>query len=133
MGEHAESAEDVEAVEAEPAKKVRAKRPEMDWHKAKDTTVSIVAGVVRWVGLVFAAILVLYVIFVVGQANAANGIVSSVTGWAEFLSLGFKDLFQPSDPKLSVLVNYGIAAIFWLVVTGILAKIIRRAGGQSGG
>jgi hypothetical protein len=133
MGEHAESAKDVDAVEAEPVKKAPAKRPEIDWRKTKDTTVSIVAGVVRWAGLIFAAILVLYVIFVIGQANAANGIVSSVTGWAEFLSLGFKDLFQPSDPKLSVLVNYGIAAIFWLVVSGILAKIIRRVGGQSGG
>jgi hypothetical protein len=131
MGEHAETAKDVETEAA--ASETRAKRSEIDWRKTKDTTVSFVAGLVRWVGLVFAAILVLYVIFVIGEANAANGIVSFVKGWAESVSLGFKDLFQPSDPKLNVLVNYGIAAIFWLVVSGILAKVIRRAGGQSGG
>jgi hypothetical protein len=30
-----------------------------------------------------------------------------------------------------VLINYGIAAIFWMVVTAVLAKIIRRVGGSS--
>ena len=131
MGEHAESARDVETEAVAPES--RAKRSEFDWRKSRDTVVSLVAGVVRWIGLIFAAFLVLYVIFVIGQANPANGIVSFVKGWAESVSLGFKDLFQPSDPKLNVLVNYGIAALFWLVVSAILAKIIRRVGGQSGG
>jgi hypothetical protein len=123
MGEHAEP-----EPETKPAE-----RREVDWRKHKDRTVSFLAGLVRWIGLIFAAFLVLYVIFVIGDANQANGIVSFVKSWAESVSLGFKDLFQPSDPKLSVLVNYGIAAIFWLVVSGILAKVIRRVGGQSGG
>lgn len=123
MGEHAEP---------EPETKA-APRREVDWRKQKDRAVSFLAGLVRWIGLIFAAFLVLYVIFVIGDANQANGIVSFVKGWAESVSLGFKDLFQPSDPKLSVLVNYGIAAIFWLVVSGILAKVIRRVGGQSAG
>jgi hypothetical protein len=38
---------------------------------------------------------------------------------------------MPTDPKLSVLVNYGIAAIFWLVVSAIVAKVIRRLGATS--
>jgi hypothetical protein len=74
---------------------------------------------------------VLHIIFVIGDANAANGIVSFVKGWAESLSLSFKNLFMPTDPKLSVLVNYGIAAIFWLVVSAIVAKVIRRLGATS--
>ena len=128
MGEHAEP-----EPETKPAERHDVERRSVDWHKQKDRAVSFLAGLVRWIGLIFAAFLVLYVIFVIGDANAANGIVSFVKGWAESVSLGFKDLFQPSDPKLSVLVNYGIAAIFWLVVSGILAKVIRRVGGQSGG
>jgi hypothetical protein len=124
MGEHAERAND-----AEP--EAPAKRSEIDWHKTKDTTVSFVAWVVRWAGLIFATILVLHVIFEIGEANTVNGIVSFVTAWAKPLSLGFKDLFQPSDPKLSVLVNYGIAAIFWLIVSAVLAKVVRRVGGTS--
>jgi hypothetical protein len=105
----------------------------VDWRKQTGRIVSFLAGLVRWIGLIFAAFLVLHVIFVIGDANQANGIVSFVKSWAESVSLGFKDLFQPSDPKLSVLVNYGIAAIFWLVVSAILAKVIRRVGGQSVG
>jgi hypothetical protein len=122
MAEHAEA-------EPEEVAEPRSKRAPIDWRRGREQAFSILASVVRWVGLIFAALLVLHVIFVVGEANAANGIVSFVRSWADSLSLGFKDLFTPSDGKLRVLVNYGIAAIFWLVVSGILAKILRRVGG----
>lgn len=119
---------DREAKE-EAERKAAAER--LRWSRAKDRTVGLLAAVVRWVGLVFAAILVLYVIFVIGDANSDNGIVSFVTSWSDSLSLGFSDLFTPDDEKLRVLVNYGIAAIFWLVVSAVVAKIIRRIGGSS--
>ncbi|PXY32659.1 hypothetical protein BAY60_02260 [Prauserella muralis] len=103
----------------------------MDWRSVKDQVVGLLAGIARWVGLAFALILVLHVIFVIGEANPDNGIVSFVADWAEGLALGFKDLFRPDDPKLDVLVNYGIAALFWLIVSSIVARIIRRVGGAS--
>lgn len=122
MAEHAEKS-DNDLVSEES----RTKRgSDVDWRRVKDSGVGIVASVVRWVGLVFAAILVLHVIFTVGSANPGNGIVSWVQGWADSLSLGFKDLFEPNDAKLRVLVNYGIAALFWLIVSAIVARIIRR-------
>ncbi|MBK1785040.1 hypothetical protein JHE00_11955 [Prauserella sp. ASG 168] len=102
-----------------------------DWRLVRDRVVGLLAGIVRWIGLLFALVLVLHVIFVIGEANAGNGIVSWVSDWSESLSLGFKDLFQPEDPKLSVLVNYGIAAVFWLVVSSIVARVIRRVGGSA--
>ncbi|OZM73454.1 hypothetical protein CFN78_10910 [Amycolatopsis antarctica] len=101
----------------------------VDWRAAKDKVVGLIAGIARWIGLIFALILVMHVIFVVGDANPENGIVTFARDWSETLSVGFKDLFAPADPKLSVLVNYGIAALFWLVVSSIVAKIIRRVGG----
>ncbi|MEW2505202.1 hypothetical protein ACQPXB_46995 [Amycolatopsis sp. CA-161197] len=122
MGEHAEQTPE---AETEP----RPKRAEIDWRRTREQAFSFLATLVRWVGLIFAAILVLHVIFTVGEANPDNGIVSFVRSWADGLSIGFKDLFTPSDAKLRVLVNYGIAAIFWLVVSGIVAKILRRIGG----
>jgi hypothetical protein len=88
----------------------------------------IIATVVRWVGLVIAIILVLRVLLTVGGANPGNGITSFVNSWSDPLAWGFKDLFTPSDLKLRVLVNYGIAAIFWLIVSSILARIFRRLG-----
>jgi hypothetical protein len=122
MAEHAESS----------SEETRASRhAAVDWRRTGSKVASVVASIVRWVGLVFAALLVIHVIFMVGSANPDNGIVSFVKSWADSLALGFRDLFTPSDEKLRVLVNYGIAALFWLVVSGILAKVIRRVGGTS--
>ncbi|GAA5163159.1 MULTISPECIES: hypothetical protein [Amycolatopsis] len=127
MAEHAERGEN--DLTGEETKTRRAS--DVDWRRVKDSTVGLVAGVVRWAGLVFAAILVLHVIFTVGSANPDNGIVSWVRGWADTLSIGFKDLFEPNDAKLRVLVNYGIAALFWLIVSAIVAKLIRRIFGAT--
>ncbi|MEQ0559103.1 hypothetical protein ABJI51_08480 [Amycolatopsis sp. NEAU-NG30] len=123
MGEHAESSS------AEETRVSR--RAPVDWRQTRGRVASVLASIVRWAGLVFAALLVIHVIFTVGSANPNNGIVSFVRSWADSLALGFGDLFTPSDEKLRVLVNYGIAAIFWLVVSGIVAKVIRRVGGAA--
>lgn len=127
MAEHAERSDNDLAAEESRTKR----GSDVDWHRIKDSGVGIVATVVRWVGLIFAAILVLHVIFTVGSANPDNGIVSWIHGWADSLSIGFKDLFEPNDAKLRVLVNYGIAALFWLIVSAIVAKLIRRIFGAS--
>jgi hypothetical protein len=135
MGEHRSREDDVttssraEATgDSEPEAPVK-RVSQTDWTKIRTRSVGFLASLVRWLGLIFAAFLVLDVIFVIGQANGDNGIVTFVKGWADSFSLGFKDLFTPSDLKLRVLVNYGIAAIFWLVVSSVLAKLIRRVGG----
>ncbi|UQS21360.1 hypothetical protein L1857_00185 [Amycolatopsis thermalba] len=126
MAEHAEKRKSDVDEDAPP----RPKR-QVPWGRVKDQTVGLIAGIVRWVGLIFALILVLHVIFVVGGANPDNGIVSFVRDWSDGLALGFKDLFEPTDEKLRVLVNYGIAALFWLVVSSIVTRIVRRLGGSS--
>ncbi|HVW42904.1 MAG TPA: hypothetical protein VHC18_16285 [Amycolatopsis sp.] len=125
MGEHAES------TEKTPTEQRTKRGADVDWHKVKDQVVALVAGIVRWAGLIFALILVLHIIFTIGAANPSNGIVSWVRGWADTLSIGFKDLFEPGDDKLRVLVNYGIAALFWLIVSAIVVKVIRRVFGAS--
>ncbi|MCP2251749.1 hypothetical protein LY13_000480 [Prauserella aidingensis] len=106
-----------------------AKASSVDWTAVRERGVGLLAGIVRWVGLAFALVLVLHVIFVIGEANSENSIVQWVADSSESLAVGFHDLFQPADPKLLVLINYGIAAIFWLVVSSIVAKVIRRVGG----
>jgi len=101
-------------------------RPKRSGVAVRAQVVGIAASVVRWIGLILAVILVVHVVLTVGSANPTNGITSFFASWADPIALGFKDLFTPADPKLLVLVNYGIAAIFWLIVSTILAKIIRR-------
>ncbi|KMS92762.1 hypothetical protein ACZ91_02465 [Streptomyces regensis] len=113
------------------SRRAEKKSPSVDWSAIRERAVGLLAGIVRWAGLIFALILVGHIIFVIGEANPDNSIVSWAADWSEGLALGFHDLFQPTDPKLSVLINYGIAAIFWLVVSSIVAKVIRRVGGGS--
>lgn len=93
------------------------------WRTAALTTL---ATIIRVLGAAFALIMVAYVVLTVGQANPANGITRFVSNWATLLSLGFEDLFTPSDPRLRVLVNFGLAALFWLVVSSLLSKFVAR-------
>ncbi|SDJ23980.1 hypothetical protein SAMN05192558_109238 [Actinokineospora alba] len=88
--------------------------------------VGLIANLVRWAGLLIALVLVVHVILVMGNANTANGITTFVRDTADVFVLAFKNLFAPEDAKLGVLINYGLAAIFWLVVTTIVARLIRR-------
>lgn len=90
--------------------------------------VGIVAGVLRWVGTVIAVVLTVHVLLTVFGANQDNPITQFVASWARPLSLAFHDLFTPQDEKLRVLADYGIAAVFWLVVTSIAVKLVRRLG-----
>ena len=89
-------------------------------------TVNGAATIVRGVATLFAVVLVAQIVLTLGSANPENGIVKRVADLAEPLALGFKDLFTPDEVKTQVLVNYGLAAIFWLVVGAVLAKVIRR-------
>ncbi len=114
------------AGEAEPVPRPRRRT---DWHAARDRGVEVLATLVRWVGLAFAVVLVLHVIFVVGEANPDNGIVLFVGDTAERLALGFEDMFVPDDPQLAVLLNHGLAAVFWLVASSLVTRIIRLVGG----
>jgi hypothetical protein len=42
--------------------------------------------------------------------------------------LEFRDLFLPSDPQLAVAVNYGLAAVFWLVAGLVVGALLSALG-----
>jgi hypothetical protein len=94
----------------------------------REKAVGLLAGVVGWVGRLIALVLVLHVVLVMGNANPDNPIASFVRGLAEPLALAFKTLFTPEDDKLGLLINYGLAAVFWLVVSSVVVRLIRRLG-----
>ena len=92
----------------------------------RSRAVSTVITVVRTVCGAAAAILVAYIVLTVGGANPDNGITQFVAGWADNLALGFRDLFTPADAKLRVIVDYGLAAVFWLAIGAVITGILRR-------
>ncbi|GAB3282096.1 hypothetical protein [Parasphingorhabdus pacifica] len=103
----------------------RRRRRSFDGAQARARIVGVLSTAVRWAGTLAALLLTLHVVLTIGGANPDNGITQFVTRWAEPLALGFSNLFQPADPALHVLVNYGIAAVFWLVVTSLAVRILQ--------
>jgi hypothetical protein len=87
-----------------------------------------VATVLRVIGLIIVAILVIHILLTVFDANPANSFATFIRDGANMFSLGLTDLFRLANPKATVAVNYGLAAVVWLVITSIVVGLVRRVG-----
>ena len=87
---------------------------------------SLVATIVRAVCSVIAAVIVIHAVFVLFEANPANGLVSFTAGWRDTFGWFTKDLFTPSDPKIAEAINDALAALIWVVVGSLLSKLVVR-------
>lgn len=92
-----------------------------------------VARVVRvLVGIVVLLIVAAIVLRVLG-ANASNTIVRDIHDVARTLVGPFKNVFSIKNAKLSLAVNWGLAALVWLVVGSLVARLIARAAPSGAG
>jgi hypothetical protein len=92
----------------------------------RSRTVRIICTIVNVLSGLFAVVLVAHIVMVMGEANPANGVASFVRGFSTAVSLGFNDLFTPTDVKVQVLLNDGFAAIAWLAFGAVVTTLIRR-------
>ncbi|TCO45930.1 hypothetical protein EV192_120116 [Actinocrispum wychmicini] len=99
-------------------------RRQQRWDRIR--TVRISCTIVSAICGLFAVVLVAHIIMVLGEANPANGVASFVRGFAAAVSLGFDGLFTPASVKAQVLLNYGSAAVVWLVFAVVVTALIRR-------
>lgn len=111
--------------EADPVERERAAERERA-QRVRLTTVRWVSSVVSAGSAIFAIVLALHIVFVVFDANEQNPLVTFVAGMADGLVVFFRNLFTPEDERVAVLVNYGLAAVFWLAVGRVLVGLIRR-------
>jgi hypothetical protein len=84
------------------------------------------ARVITGIGALFALIEVVYILMILFGANQANSFFVFIRSLAAPLALFFPGLFDLGNYNLSVIVNYGLAAVFWIVVAGFLARLISR-------
>ncbi len=84
-----------------------------------------VANVIRSVVGAVVAVFALRVLFVVFDANQGNEFVSVVYALAQALVLGLGDVFTPGAAMVGVVLNYGLAALVYLVVGQLIIKAIR--------
>lgn len=89
-------------------------------------TVNIVCTVINVITAIFAVVLGVHIVLVLGEANMANGFASFVDSWAAGIRLGLNGLFTPDNAKLATLFNEGLAAILWLAIGALLTYLIRR-------
>ena len=87
------------------------------------------AAAVRLVASLFAVVLIVRIGFAFITVNPQNVIVAWIVARADVLVWGFRDLFVPADPRIGLLANYGLAAVFW-VVAGVLVGWLLSSLGQ---
>jgi ABC-type Na+ efflux pump permease subunit len=98
---------------------------------ALGVVLGVIARIVRIITWILVAVIVLAIVFVVLEANRRNVIVSGVTDIARSLVGPFDRLFTPHDPKLRIAVNWGIAAVVYLLVGLLISALIARLGGMA--
>lgn len=89
-------------------------------------TVGIVCTVINVICGLFAVVLVLHIILVIGSANQGNGFAEMINEWSAGVSLGLRDLFVPSSVGLRTFLNDGLAAVAWILIAALLTYLIRR-------
>ncbi|OKI49749.1 hypothetical protein A6A27_09670 [Micromonospora sp. CB01531] len=73
------------------------------------------------VALIFA----LHILFSLAGANQSNSFVQFVYVLAKAFVLGFGDVFTPYDAKIGLVLNYGLAALVYLVIGRLIARALR--------
>lgn len=86
----------------------------------------LIARVVLFAALLVALIIGAAILLRVLDANTANSIVKAVQDAGKALVGPFKDIFKIDKPKVSVAVNWGLAALVYLLVGGLIARVLRR-------
>ncbi|MGP4025151.1 hypothetical protein [Actinomadura sp. 3N407] len=100
-------------------------QPRRGDYRRRDGAGAVVA-VVRLVTGFVAAVFALHIVFVVFEANQGNGFVNGIYDLAKVLVLGLGDVFTPDDAKLGVVLNYGLAALLYVVVGQLVIRMISR-------
>jgi len=86
----------------------------------------LVARGVQLVVSIIVLIIVVGVLFVMLDANPTNSIVSQVRDWARSLAGPFDGMLSFHSADVAIAVNWGIAAVVYLFVGGLIARLIGR-------
>ncbi len=86
----------------------------------------LIARIVWLVAVGVAIVIAVGIAFVVLDANMGNSIVSAIHDAARFLAGPFKGIFELDDHKLEVAVNWGLAALVYLLVARVVVRLARR-------
>jgi hypothetical protein len=86
----------------------------------------LLARIVQLVVSVVVLIIVAGILLVVLKANPTNSIVTDVHGWARSLAGPFDGMFSFHSANVTIAVNWGIAAVVYLFIGGLIARLLGR-------
>ena len=89
----------------------------------------VLARIVKLVTAVVVGFIVLGIALHLLDANSGNALVGFVHDVAGWLVTPFKGIFNLSDQKAQIAVNWGLAAVVYAIVGGLLARLLTRLGG----
>jgi len=101
--------------------------------RAVQTILNALAAIARLVGSLFAVVLLVRVGLEFVAVNPHNVIVEWIVRFSDAIVLDFRDLFLPSDPRIGLAVNYGLAAVFWLVAGMVVGWALSAVGQLAAG
>jgi hypothetical protein len=88
----------------------------------------LAAKLVMLVTWIVVAIIVVAILLKVLSANPSNGLVKGVHDLGKTLVGPFKNLFTIKNAKVEMAVNWGLAALVYLIVGSLIARVLRRIG-----
>lgn len=88
----------------------------------------LLARIVKIVTALVVGFIVVGIVLHLLDANAGNALVGFVYDVAAWLVTPFKGIFSPGGEHLRIAVNWGLAAVVYAIVGGLLARLLASAG-----
>jgi hypothetical protein len=85
-----------------------------------------IARIVSLITTIVVGLILVGILLVVLEANRDNAIVDALRDAAAWLAEPFDNVFKLDNRKENVAVNYGLAALVYAVVGGLIARLLRR-------
>jgi len=84
------------------------------------------ARVLQLIASAVAIVLLVGVVLIILGANQQNDIVGALLDAARWLAGPFANMFDLDSRKTEVAVNWGIAAVVYLVIANVIARVLVR-------
>lgn len=75
---------------------------------------------------IIAAIILVYLLLILLEANPANPLVDFIGAIADWFAWLFRNMFTVDNAKIQAVVNYGLAALAYLFLGGLVHALGRR-------
>jgi hypothetical protein len=92
--------------------------------RASGAVSGTLARVVHLIVGIVVLIIVAGIVLVLLKANATNTIVSDVHDAARWLAGPFDGIFSFHSARVALAVNWGVAAVVYLIVGGLIARLL---------